>query len=272
MRVVVRTMLVASLLLGAGLDDAHAKGKGKGKKGKDDDGILLTGIEAFDDVFVRVGEIDQRLTRAERSLKSGQRELNTSLELKRGTPFTDAVAELKKRADNKLELTLTNMNAPKLGVSDAVPTNVQTSVDAFNALTLDITSSLDDLASIGPEIDSLVKASKDFPAALKDEFKKDANWLDMIFALPKTSKALSRDIGITTALPGRAQAVTSEMVGLMDIVKSEFQPAGGGGNGRNNGGGGQQQPDDPVATPSGTKPDPTTKPSGGGRAGQGGRK
>lgn len=193
------------------------------------EGIELTGIKSFDKVFRKVDGIDQRLTNAERDLQSGQQQLNTSLELKRGAPFSDAIAELKERAEGKLELSVSTMSAPTLSTTDAVPSNVQRSVDALNALTLDVTSALDELSGIGPEIDALVRKTGDMPANLREEFKKDSgSLLSMLFELPKTSKTLSHDLAVTRELPGRAVAVTEEMTALLDIVHSEFRGGGGG--------------------------------------------
>src|SRR5688500_12959128 len=106
MRLIERVMVILAVLLLAA-SPAMAKDKAKGKgKGKEDEGIQLTGIEAFDDVFQRVGEIDKRLTKAEAQLRDGKNSLNEALDLKKGTPLADGLNELKNRAGNKLELSL----------------------------------------------------------------------------------------------------------------------------------------------------------------------
>src|SRR5688500_8173850 len=105
--------LVVSGCLGFGADDAFGKDKKKTKKDKDE-GILMTGITAFDSVFVRVGEIDKRLAASEAHLRTGKSDLNTALELKRGTPISTGIAELQERAQGKVSLAMNNQAVPKL--------------------------------------------------------------------------------------------------------------------------------------------------------------
>src|SRR5687767_8625177 len=76
--------LVVMLVLSVAAADASAKDDKKKKEKAT--GIEETGIEAFDKVFNRVGEIDALLADAESQLRSGKRNLNTALELKKGTP------------------------------------------------------------------------------------------------------------------------------------------------------------------------------------------
>lgn len=240
MRVVrrVAVVLLAGALVASPAWAGKKDAKGKGK-GKDDDGILLTGIEAFDDVFVRVGEIDARLTSAESQLRVAKKNLNTALDLKKGTPLADGLAELADRAEGQLTLAIGEQKIPKLQATDAVPSNVQSAVDAVNLLTTNLTTSIADLQALGPEIDGLVKATRTMPTKLKEEFSDSAGLLEKLFELPKTTKALSRDISITTGLPDRTANLTGRMTDLLGVVHTEFAPAGGrkGGQGGAAGGG-----------------------------------
>lgn len=230
--------VVVVLVLGSLAASPAWAGKDKKKKGKDDEGILLTGIEAFDDVFVRVGEIDARLASAEGQLRSAKKNLNTALELKKGTPLADGIAELSARAQGQVTVALTEQAVPKLQVSDAVPSNVQSAVDAVNTLTSNLTTSIADLQALGPEIDGLVKATRTMPTKLKDEFSDSAGLIEKLFELPKTTKALNRDISITTGLPERTTSLTGRMTDILGIVNTEFVPAGiGGGKNAGNAGG-----------------------------------
>ncbi len=224
-----RVLAVLSVVGSVALAAPQGSSKGKPKE-KADSGIELTGIESFDSVFARVGEIDARLASAEAELRTGKRNLNGALELKKGTPLADGLAELQARAGNKLELTVTNRAVPKLSATDAVPTNVQQAVDAVNRLTENMTTSLTDLRSLQPEIEGLVSEVGDMPARLTQEFSGgSASLFEQLFALPKTSKALKHDIDVTLGLADRTTALTSRMTDLLGVVNTEF-------------GGPQQQP------------------------------
>ena len=236
------SVLLLASALGAG--DAFAKEKGKGKgKGKDEDaGIQMTGIEAFDSVFKKVGQIDRKLTQSEHQLRTGKNNLNAALDLKRGTPLTDGLAELKRRAGNKVELAAGSGAVPKLAVKDAVPSNVANAVNAVNSMTENFAASINELTSLTPEIEQLVKQTSKMPSRLKTEFAKDSNLIERLFKLPKTTKALTNDIKITTGLADRTTSLTNRMTEVLDVVYSEFggqgrRPSAGGGNGGGGGGG-----------------------------------
>ncbi|MCB9685759.1 MAG: hypothetical protein H6735_12025 [Alphaproteobacteria bacterium] len=225
---------VLSLLVAG---DAFGASKDKNaKKKKTDTGVQETGIEAFDAVFARVGEIDAQLTSTESELRTGKRNLNTALDLQRGTPLTDGIAELQKRAEGKLQVTMAKGNVPKLSATDAIPSNVQSAVDAVNALSLNMTTSLTDMESLVPEIQGLIDEAGQMPDRLKDEFSGGtANIVDQLFKLPKTTKALKADIDLTLGLDDRAMSLTNRMTDLLDLVTTEFAPGGSGpSNGRGN--------------------------------------
>src|SRR5688572_2378284 len=172
MRWMIRIFLLLFVAMAiAGGADAK-EGKNNGNKGKNQTRVERTGIAAFDDVFERVGEIDRRLDRADGQLRDGKTNLNTALGLKQGTPISDGLAELQRRAGNKLDLSIGNHAIPKLSASDAVPSDVQSAIDAVNGMTTNFSGSIEDLAALAPEIDKLVKQSAKIPSRLKDEFLK----------------------------------------------------------------------------------------------------
>lgn len=207
--------------------DAFAKDKDKDKK-KKDEGIQETGIESFDAVFLRVDEIDGHLVSADQQLRTGKRNLNTALELKKGTPISDGLAELQARAGDQLQLTLNEKAVPQLTVKDAVPTNVQSAVDAVNGLTLNMSTSLTDLTALQPEIEGLVGEVTAMPARLKDEFSGgSSNIVQQLVSLPKASKALTHDIDFTLGLADRTTSLTTRMTDLMSVVTTTFTPAAG---------------------------------------------
>ena len=221
-RVFLLFLFVASAL---GLTPAFAKGKDKGKgKDKDEDaGIQLTGIEAFDSTFKRVGQIDRKLASSEKQLKTGKNNLNTALGLKKGTPVEDGIAELKKLAGNKVSLATNTGSVPKLKATDAVPSNVEQAILAVNDMTEGFAAAVADLTSLAPEIDGLVKDTTKMPGRLKTEFSKGgASIFEKLFELPKTTKKLNNNIGITKGLPGRANSVSGRMTEVLDLVTSQF--------------------------------------------------
>lgn len=224
-RGVVGVWLVGSLV-GIGVP-AAAKDPYEGQ------GIVPTGITSFDPVFTRVGEIDGQIGKSEAQLRSAKANLNTALGLKQGTPITDGINELKARAGTKLGVAVNNQAVPKLTVNDAVPTNIQSAVDAVNGMTVNFSTSLVELQGLVPEITKLLGDTKSMPSRLKDEFASQGSTglIDKLVALPKTTKALNHDLAVTKGLSTRTTSLTTRMTDILSLVQTSFAPSGGGGRG-----------------------------------------
>ncbi|MEZ4238834.1 MAG: hypothetical protein R3F59_22305 [Myxococcota bacterium] len=230
-RLLVLAVTLVGLVLASG---AQAKDAKKGKK--EDTGIILTGVSSFDKVFTRVDNIDGRLTKSEKQVRTSRTNLNTALGVKRNAPVSTALTQLRNQAEGKVRLAVDDKAMPKLELTDAVPPNVQKAVDALNAMTANYSTTLTELTGLKPEIEKLVQSTRKMPANLKNEFSKDnAGLLDQVFKLPKTAKALKQDITVTKGLTGRTTALTKECTTVLGLVKNEFAPSGRGGHA--NGGG-----------------------------------
>ena len=215
--------LVAALVLSlVPANDAFAK-KDKKSKGKEVPvNIELTGLTSFDDVFTKIADIDGRLDTAEKSLRTAKHDLNEALELKKGTPLKEAIADLQKKADGKVKVAL-NGKQPELQASEAVPQNVTDALAAVNGLTAAMVVSVDELAGIPKEVKQLQKKTVDFPSQLKAEILE--NPTTSIKDLPKTLKVLKANTTVTAGLPERSTKVSSRAVGILEVVGSTF-PAG----------------------------------------------
>lgn len=206
----------------SGKSDGGKKGGGKKGKGKKKDGgVQKTGIASIDQVMTRLEAVDDTLSSVETSLRSGKNNLNTALQLEKGTPLKDAIADLQRQAGNKLAL-VQKGKVPQLAVTDAVPANVQQAVDGLNGLLSDLTSSLDDLQALPSQVSALVNESKGLPMKLKDDF--DGDLLATLFALPKATSALNSDLDLITGLPDRVTSVTSRTTEILSLVSSSFAP------------------------------------------------
>jgi len=219
--------------------DTKGDDHGGGKKKQPDAHVQMTGIEAFDSVFKQVDDIDHTLSSIEGQLRDSKNNLNTALALKKGTALTEGLTELKNRAGNKVSLAMDKGTVPKLEASDALPSNVKNAVDAVNEMTSNFGVSLDQLTSLAPDMEKLVKQSGKMPGRLIDEFKKGGNsgLLDRLFKLPKVAKALKGDLTVTAGLPDRAQGLTDRMNDIFGTVEGSFgngpvhHPTAGGGAG-----------------------------------------
>ncbi|MBA2322052.1 MAG: hypothetical protein H0V89_12960 [Deltaproteobacteria bacterium] len=206
------------LVLGATLLAVSAEAGAK----KNEDAIETTGIAMFDTVFAKVGPIDRTLSGVEGSLRTARTNLTSALDLQKGTPLKDALAELEREAGNQITLA-SRGNVPTLTAQDAMPSNVQSAIGAVNALTANLTSSLDDLQALPAQVDALITQTRRFPNQLRAEFAKGGtSLLDTLFAIPKASSALNHNLGIVTGLPDRTLSVTDRTTDILGVVSSTF--------------------------------------------------
>lgn len=230
-----RTAMMATMGLALMLAPSTAlakKGKkGKGKKGKNAQ-ITMTGFKSFDKVFKEVADIDARISVAEDALKFAKRDLNIALDLKRGTPLKDALADLKVKGGENLSVAMTG-KVPQLSVSDLAPENITNAVAAVNGLTSSLVTSIDQLAGVPEEVAALTKQAQKFPERAKKEFAGDP--IGALFKAPKLVKSLNSNLKVTGSLPSRSTKVTGRATEILSVVSTEFVPAGIAPNSNNNG-------------------------------------
>ncbi len=177
--------------------------------------IEMTGVPAFDDVFTQVRDVDERLDSARVALRDGRTTLNSALGLTKGTPFADAYAELLDRAQGKLQLVVEG-TTPQLAVSDAVPSNVQTAVDAANSSLQSYQTALTDVTSVKDEIGDLVTACEAFPTQLAS----DAGSLGITLSqIPDIASTLDHNLGLMKNFPNRVDKLSGELVANLDTVR-----------------------------------------------------
>ncbi len=212
----------ALALLVAAPGSAHAK-----KKDKDDDGIWQVGFETIDSFFADVDKLNRDLDAANRLLDGAKTDLNSALGLRKRTTLPKALAELNTRAEGKLGVVMKG-KVPTLAASDAVPTDVQAGIDAVNGFTKKMERSMTRLADAPATASSLVKKSRTLPDDVKAEIAA-GNLIDNIIKGPKAVKAVNHNVGVTKALPGKADKTVTRLDSINRSILTEFTPVGGGG-------------------------------------------
>lgn len=223
-------MTLALLVMPADALAKKKKGK-KGKKGKNED-IVLTGFKSLDKVLKEVADIDARIDSAEDAMAKAKRSLNVALELEKGTPLKDAIADLKVKGGDNLRVAM-NGKIPKLTVADAAPTNIVTAVTAVNDMSSALVTSIEDLAGVPTDVKELSKAVNKLPDKAKKEFSGDP--IGALFKAPKLIKSLKGNAQVTASLPGRSVDVSKRATSMVTLVGTTFIPAEGGGAGADGG-------------------------------------
>lgn len=201
--------------------------------------IKMTGIDAFDNVFREARDIDNRLDGAREKITSGRNNLNSALGLTKGTPFKDAVSDLRAKTKGKLELVMQGAT-PQLKVKDAIPTNVQSAVDSLNGSMQNYKNAADDILGIKGEVKSVVNAVKDFPSRLSQDYKSmNISLVD----LPDQINTVKNNVRLIGNFPHRVDKLTGELTGDIAMVGNLFRGGGGGGS-SNSGGNNNSSGDD----------------------------
>lgn len=181
--------------------------------------IKTTGIEAFDKIFTQVAEIDSRLKTIESTRKSAHQQVNAALDLSKKTSLSDALEELKDRAGDKIELAW-NGKTPTLTLSDAVPSDVQATVDALNAAMADYKTAADELTTLPSDCKNLYKQMKKFPSRIQEEAGKVT--LDNLDTRWKQAKKVRKNIKTTSKIPDRAETVAEGISEDIQLVATAF--------------------------------------------------
>jgi hypothetical protein len=186
--------------------------------------IQMMEIVAFDDVFVRVDEIDGKLRGAEKALHQSKRALAEALELPKDTPIGKALDELADRGAGSVEVVVGD-EAPQLIAAGAVGSDVAAAIAATNEMVEALTQALADLGDVQMQTQRLVDSTRAFPSTLRQEFTSEAGFFESLFGLPKASKMLRGNLEVTSGLPDRSATVVGRLHNILGMVSNEFTPA-----------------------------------------------
>jgi phage-related protein len=176
-----------------------------------------TGIAAFDEVFAEVRAIHETLDNAYSQLSEANASIASALGLADGTPLADALADLKGKAEGKIEVAMDG-TMPTLKASDAVPENVSSAIEAVNSAVGNISKTVTDLAALPEQVKSLVDKSKAFPSQLNPTLITESGLKPT--DLPKVAKKVKNNVAATDKTTDKVTMVTGELTGFVDTVKN----------------------------------------------------
>lgn len=182
--------------------------------------IKLLNIAEFDPTLTRAKEIHDTLAGVENKLREANKGLSTALKMPETTSLDEMLAELKKRANNKIEVGLEKGRVPKLKATDAVPSDVQAAIDTVNGMMDDLGASLEKVEGLPQQVQGLIGEVKAFPGQLSVDLLKKNNL--GATDLPKVTKTLGTDVKAIEATPERIKGVTDQTMGMFQKVQNAF--------------------------------------------------
>ncbi len=209
-------LVSTTLLFAPGEAEAGKKGKGGGKQAAGH--VELTGNKSFDTVFRQLKNLDQAVSGAERSRKSGRHNVVVAMGLPKDATLPKAIAHLKTEAAGKVKVKMSG-GKPTLEPSDALPDKVKAEIEAVNGALHDYVDAIKHVAHIPKESAQLVKKAKAFPNEIKAELT--SNPLEAITIL-RSVGTIKDNLKIAAKLPKRATVVTKQLNTDIKVIVSAF--------------------------------------------------
>jgi hypothetical protein len=183
--------------------------------------IETTGVATFDNVFAKAGSMLKSIVDARTNIDTANKNVDTALGLKEGTPLKDALADLKTKAAGKIKVAM-NGTTPKLEPTDAVPENVKKGIDAVNGLMDATSSATTSMTQVAKDSPALVTECSAFADVGKVTSEIKAAGISSPLDLAKILKKVAGDVKVVQSMPGEAKKVVDGGVETFNIVKSAF--------------------------------------------------
>jgi hypothetical protein len=186
--------------------------------------IQMTGVKSFDKVFKKARKANKRLKSAEKNLRDSKKALRQTLKLGKKATYIDGIKELKRRADGKLRVVMVG-GTPRLKATDAIPTEIQNSIDAINTLSTTMPQSVRDLKAVSTSSKQMYTQARKFPTNLRRELASsgvDGMWA-IVVKSPKITKRTYKNAKVIGGMPNRAAKVTGELAQISTTLVNTFK-------------------------------------------------
>ena len=178
--------------------------------------IKTTGIADIDALFEKANAPIASIKTARTAIDSLGTNLTTALGLPAGTPFKDALADLKTKAEGKITVAMNEQGMPELKPSDAVPANVQAGIDAVNGGITDVQTAAAALVEIPNQMKELIAQAQSFnPKSLMSAGVKPTE-------APKIMKTIMGNINVLTKAPEEVKLLGDAVTGLKADIQAAF--------------------------------------------------
>lgn len=181
--------------------------------------MTTVGIADVDNVFQQAVEPLQIIRETRTAVDNVTKNLATALGLTATGSLSDALNDLKSKAEGKINVAIGEGGMPTLAASDAVPANVQAGIDAVN-------SSVREISALVPKL-----------ASLPDQFKQIATTAAAInpqslissgvkpLEAPKMMKTIGANAKVLSSAPNEITGLLKSIDDLKSSLSSTF--AGG---------------------------------------------
>jgi hypothetical protein len=178
--------------------------------------MTMVGIADVDNVFQQAVEPLQIIRDTRNAIDNVGKNLGTALGLAEGAPLADALADLKTKAEGKINVAVGEGGMPTLAASDAVPANVQTAIDAVNSSMREISALVPKLASMPDQFKQIATSAAAInPQSLISSGVKPLE-------APKMMKTISANLKVLSGAPAEITGLIKSIDDLKSSISSSF--------------------------------------------------
>jgi hypothetical protein len=171
-----------------------------------------SGVADIDQVFMKADAPLATLTNVREQMTLMKNNLNAALGLADGTPFSDALTDLKTKAEGKVNLAVSDRGLPHLKVEDGCPENVETAAEAVNRGMDNLRDAMVQLSEIPGQLKEAYVA-----AQAVDPTKVEAT------KVPKATKVTNHNMKVLAQAQDEAQAIKAEIDTMKTSIESTFK-------------------------------------------------
>jgi len=171
-----------------------------------------SGVADVDQVFMKADAPLGTLTNVHEQMTHMKNNLNAALSLSEGTPFDDALADLKTKAEGKVNLAVSDRGIPHLEAEEGVPANVDAAVDSVNHGMDNLRDAMVQLAEIPGQLKEAYVA-----ASAVDPSKVEAT------KIPKVTKVTNHNLKVLAQAQDDAEAMKAELEAMKASVQTTFK-------------------------------------------------
>ena len=207
----IRPLMLAMFLSLAAPTIAHAGNK---------DTIENIGIRSFDRVFSDAADIDGQLTSAQKKRKQARKNVNEILGIDPKTSFSDSLSELRRRADGKVKVVM-NGSVPTLQATEAVPSDIDSAISAFNTATDSYATMLTNLRDVPQESKEIARKVKKMNVSdLRSEMGGFS--ISEISTRIQQVRTFRTNLVVTAGLPKKANNLVQNLGSDVQAVRDVF--------------------------------------------------
>lgn len=178
--------------------------------------MKMVGVPDVDNVFSQANDPLKSVNDAKGKIASLNTNLAAALGLSEGTPFADALNDLKTKGEGKVKMAVDAKGLPKLSASDAVPENVQKAIDAVNAGVDDVKTAVDLLAAVPDQCKEVASAAAGIsPSSFTGAGVSPTQ-------VPKMMKTVQGNIKTLGMVPDEVKGLVDNSTALFSTIQSTF--------------------------------------------------